>query len=164
MSTAIKRKSAITTAAFKNWTEHSFHQCHKCDRIRLLQKGVLGTQKFGSKTKSTGRPKTELKLKVTKFLWFTCSANKISNTSCSNITRSQQWGFKSPYFSLHTRNLLKNNRKTYKNFKKWTQKGKTEIESECPSYKKKDLKNRCKSFYRFRSNAITAQNKVQSLQ
>ena len=61
MSTAIKKKSTITTAAFKNWTEHSFHQCHNCDRIRLLQKGVLGTRKFGSKNKSTGRQKTELK-------------------------------------------------------------------------------------------------------
>ena len=30
MSAAIKRKSTITTAAFKNWTEHSVQYCHIC--------------------------------------------------------------------------------------------------------------------------------------
>ena len=61
MSAAIKRKSTITTAAFKNWTEHSVQHCHICDRIQLFQKGVLGTKKFGSKIKSNGRRKAETK-------------------------------------------------------------------------------------------------------
>ena len=61
MIAAVKRKSAITTAAFKIWTEHCVQQCHVCDRIRLFQKGVLGTLKFGSKKKNKGRPKEEKK-------------------------------------------------------------------------------------------------------
>ena len=60
-STAIKRKSTMTTAAFKNWAEHNVQQCHICDRIRLFQRGVLGTRKFGSKKKSKDRPKAETK-------------------------------------------------------------------------------------------------------
>ena len=58
MSTAIKSKSAITTSAFKKWTG-------------LLQKGVLGTRKFGSKKKSKGRQtsgRIKRLLLVTKFL------------------------------------------------------------------------------------------------
>ena len=61
MSAAIKRKSTITRAAFKNWTEHSVQHCHICDRIQLFQTGILGTRKFGSKKKSKGRPKAETK-------------------------------------------------------------------------------------------------------
>ena len=59
MSAAIKRKSTITKAAFRNWTEDSVQYCHICEWIRLFQKGVLGTRKFGSKIKSKGRPKAE---------------------------------------------------------------------------------------------------------
>ena len=51
-SAAIKRKSTITTAGFKNWTEHSVQHCHICDRIQLFQKEVLVTQKVGSKRKA----------------------------------------------------------------------------------------------------------------
>ena len=110
MSSAIKWKSTITTAVFKNWTEHNVQQCHICDRIRFLQKGVLGTQKF-AKEKSKRQTKGRIKglPLVKKFLWFTCSANKINNISCSNITRSQEWGIKSPYFSQHMQNLFKKN-------------------------------------------------------
>ena len=61
MFAAIKRKSTIITAAFENWTEHSVQQCRICDRIRLFQKWVLGTRKFGSKKKSKCRPKAETK-------------------------------------------------------------------------------------------------------
>ena len=61
MSVAIKRKSTITTAAFKNWTERSVQHCHICDRIQLFQTGILGTRKFGSKKISKGRPKAETK-------------------------------------------------------------------------------------------------------
>ena len=53
MSAAIKRKSTITTTAFKNWTKHSVQLCHICDRIQLFQNGVLGTRNFGSKKKAT---------------------------------------------------------------------------------------------------------------
>ena len=60
MSSAIKWKSTITTAVFKNWTEHNVQLCHICDRIRLLQKGVLGTQKF-AKEKSKRQTKGRIK-------------------------------------------------------------------------------------------------------
>ena len=33
LSATIKRKSTLTTAAFKNWTEHSVQHCHICEGI-----------------------------------------------------------------------------------------------------------------------------------
>ena len=33
MSATIKRKSTLTTSAFKNWTEHSVQHCHICEGI-----------------------------------------------------------------------------------------------------------------------------------
>ena len=43
-----------------DWTQCSAF-CHICDRIQLFHKGVLGTQKFGSKKNSKGIRKAETK-------------------------------------------------------------------------------------------------------
>ena len=48
ISNASKKRSTITTVAFKVWTERNVEQCHICDRIRLLQKRILETQKIDS--------------------------------------------------------------------------------------------------------------------
>ena len=61
MSVSIKRKNTIITAAFKSWTEHSVQHCHICDRLQRFHKGVLGTQKFGSKKNSKAIPKAKTK-------------------------------------------------------------------------------------------------------
>ena len=41
MSTAIKRKSTISTSPINNWTQHA-EKYEICERVQLLQKGIIG--------------------------------------------------------------------------------------------------------------------------
>ena len=145
MSAAIKRKSTITTGAFKNWTEHSVQHCHICDRIQLFQKGVLGTQKFGSKKKKQRQTKGRNKglLLVTNFLWFPCSANKINNTNYSDITNNEDLN---PHVSVYICEIcseimkkpikiLKSEHNFCLNCLMASLRGKTEMESQYPPCK-----------------------------
>ena len=74
------------TAAFKNWTEYSVRQCHICDRIRLFQKGVIGTQKFGSKKKRKGRPKAKTKDSFSSQSFFDSLALQIKSIIPATVT------------------------------------------------------------------------------
>ena len=100
MTAAIKKMSKITTPAFKNlWQNSNFPK-------RGTWKPKIWLQE---KKQRQTKGRNKRLLLVTKFLLFTCSTNKINNTRYTDITRSQQWRFKSRSFSLHMRNLLKNN-------------------------------------------------------
>ena len=104
MTAAIKRKSTITTAAFKNWTEHSVQLSH-------LQQNSTFPKRCSCNPKIWFQEK-KAKAKTKDSFWsqrFPCSTNTINNTSYGNITRSRRWRFKSPCFSLHMWNLLRNN-------------------------------------------------------
>ena len=110
MSAAIKRKSTITTAAFKNWTEHCSALPHLWQNSTFPKRGTWNPKIWlQEKKQQQTKGRNKGLLMVTKFLWFPCSTNKINNTSYSDIKKSQQWRFKSPCFSLHMWNLLRNN-------------------------------------------------------
>ena len=59
MTTAMRKKSTITTAAFKIWTEHSVQHCHICGRIQLPQRGSWNPKIWvqEKKAKADQRPK-----------------------------------------------------------------------------------------------------------
>ena len=60
MSTAIKRKSTTRTSPFNNWTQHA-EKCKICERVPLLQKGVIGKRILKVKAARKGRPKNNVK-------------------------------------------------------------------------------------------------------
>ena len=60
MSSAIKWKSTITTAVFKNWTEHMFSNATFVTEFDFYKKGYLEHENLQRK-KVKGRPKAELK-------------------------------------------------------------------------------------------------------
>ena len=82
ISTTIKSKSTIT-AAFENWTELSFQQCYTST---FITKSSTWNTKIWLQEK---KAKVETKNWSQSF-FDSCSANKINNSSCSKITRSQQ--------------------------------------------------------------------------
>ena len=147
MTAAIKRKSTITTAAFKNWTEHSVQQCHICDRIRLFQKGVLGTRKFGSKKISKGRPKAETKDSFWSQSFFDSLALQIKSIIPDTLTLQEVNNEDlNPHVSLciceicskiikKPIKILKCEHKFCLNCFMASLRGKTEMESQCPSCK-----------------------------
>ena len=147
MSAAIKRKSTITTAAFKNWTEHSVQHCHICDRIQLFQKGVLGTRKFGSKKKSNSRPKAETKDSLWSQSFFDSLALQIKSIIPATVTFKEVNNEDlNPHVSLciceicseiikKPIKILKCEHKFCLNCLMASLRGKTEMESQCPSCK-----------------------------
>ena len=147
MSAAIKRKSTITTTAFKNWTEHSVQLCHICDRIQLFQKGVLGTRKFGFKKKSNGRPKAETKDSLWSQSFFDSLALQIKSIIPATVTLKK---VNNEDLNLHVSlciceicseiikkpiKILKCEHKFCLNCLMASLRGKTEMESQCPSCK-----------------------------
>ena len=60
MSTAIKRQSTISTSPFNNWTKHA-EKCEICERVQLLQKGIIGKRMLKVKGARKGRPKNDVK-------------------------------------------------------------------------------------------------------
>ena len=60
MSTAIKRKSTISTSPFNNWTGHA-EKYEISEGVQLLQKGIIGKRMFKVKAAWKGRPKNNVK-------------------------------------------------------------------------------------------------------
>ena len=60
MSTAIERQSAISTSPLNNWTRHA-EKCEICERVQLLQKGIIGKRMLKVKAAQKGRPKNDVK-------------------------------------------------------------------------------------------------------
>ena len=60
MSTAIKRKGTTSTSPFNNWTQHT-EKCEICQRVQLLQKGIIGKRMLKVKAARKGRPKNDAK-------------------------------------------------------------------------------------------------------
>ena len=60
MSTAIKREGTISTSPINNWTQHT-EKCEICERVELLQKGIIGKRMLKVKATGKGRPKNDTK-------------------------------------------------------------------------------------------------------
>ena len=60
MSTAIKREGTISTSPINNWTQHT-EKCEICERVELLQKGIIGKRMLKVKATRKGRPKNDTK-------------------------------------------------------------------------------------------------------
>ena len=60
MSTAIKRKSTISTSPFSNWTQHT-EKYEICERVQPHQKGVVVKRMLKVKAAQKGRPKNNVK-------------------------------------------------------------------------------------------------------
>ena len=60
MSTTIKRQSTISTSPFNNWTRHA-EKCEICERVQLLQKGIIGKRMLKVKAAQKDRPKNDVK-------------------------------------------------------------------------------------------------------
>ena len=56
MSTAIKRQSTISASLFNNWTQHA-EKYEICERVQLLQKGIIGKRMLILKAARKGRQK-----------------------------------------------------------------------------------------------------------
>ena len=60
MSTTIKRLSTISISLFNNWTRHA-EKCEICNRVQILQKGIIGKRMLKVKAAQKGRPKNDVK-------------------------------------------------------------------------------------------------------
>ena len=69
MSTTIKRQSTISTSPFNNWTRHA-EKCEICERVQLLQKGIIGKRMLKVKAAQKGRPKNGAKDSTWRFQAF----------------------------------------------------------------------------------------------
>ena len=56
LMTSVKRKTTINLTPFTEWDQHSTH-CQICSKVKLLQKGVIGTQNLALKQIPLGRTK-----------------------------------------------------------------------------------------------------------
>ena len=60
MSTTTKRQSSISISPFSNWTRHA-EKCEICQRVQILQKGIIGKRMLKVKASQKGRPKNDVK-------------------------------------------------------------------------------------------------------
>ena len=51
MTSSMKRKTSIKLTPFSEWDPYSTN-CQICNKVKLLQKGIIGTQKLESKNTS----------------------------------------------------------------------------------------------------------------
>ena len=74
MPTTIKRQSTISTSSFNNWTRHA-EKWGICERVQLLQKGIIGKRMLKVKAAQKGRPKSDVKDST----WIQSSFNFLSS-------------------------------------------------------------------------------------
>ena len=74
MPTTIKRQSTISTSSFNNWTRHA-EKWGICERVQLLQKGIIGKRMLKVKAAQKGRPKNDVKRST----WIQSSFNFLSS-------------------------------------------------------------------------------------
>ena len=74
MSTTIKRLSTISISLFNNWTRHA-EKCEICNRVQILQKGIIGKRMLKVKAAQKGRPKNDVKRST----WIQSSFNFLSS-------------------------------------------------------------------------------------
>ena len=60
MSTTIKKQSTLSTSPFTNWTRHA-EICKICERVQILQKGIISKRMLKVKAAQKGRPKNDVK-------------------------------------------------------------------------------------------------------
>ena len=60
MSTTIKRENTISTSPFNNWTRHA-EKCEICERVQILQKGIIGKRMLTVKATQKYRRKKDVK-------------------------------------------------------------------------------------------------------
>ena len=60
MSTTTKRQSSISISPFSNWTRHA-EKCEICQRVQILQKGIIGKRMLKVKASQKGGPKNDVK-------------------------------------------------------------------------------------------------------
>ena len=56
MNSSMKRKTTIKLTPFNEWDPHSTN-CQICNKVKLLQKGIIGTQKLKTQKIPLGRTK-----------------------------------------------------------------------------------------------------------
>ena len=55
-----QKAKIISTSPFNNWTRHA-EKCEICERVQLLQKGIIGKRMLKVKAAQKGRPKNDVK-------------------------------------------------------------------------------------------------------
>ena len=55
-----KNKSTISTSPFNKWTQHA-KRCKICERVQLLQRGIISKRMLKVKADRKGRPKNDVK-------------------------------------------------------------------------------------------------------
>ena len=55
-----QKAKIISTSPFNNWTRHA-EKCGICERVQLLQKGIIGKRMLKVKAAQKGRPKNDVK-------------------------------------------------------------------------------------------------------
>ena len=55
-----QKAKIISISPFNNWTRHA-EKCEICERVQLLQKGIIGKRMLKLKAAQKGRPKNGVK-------------------------------------------------------------------------------------------------------
>ena len=87
MSTTIKKQSTLSTSPFINWTRHA-EICKICERVQILQKGIISKRMLRVKAAQKGRPKNDVKHST----WIQSFFNFLSSQIKSDDILTQKWG------------------------------------------------------------------------
>ena len=86
MSTALKAKSTISTSPFNNWTRRA-EKCEICERVQLLQKGIIGKRMFKVKAAWKGRPKNDVKNSTWTQSFFNFLSSQIKSDGTPSVVK-----------------------------------------------------------------------------
>ena len=78
MSTTIKRQSTISTLPFNNWIRHA-EKCEICERVQILQKGIIGKRMLKVKAAQKDIPKNDVKHSICSQSFFNFLSSQIKS-------------------------------------------------------------------------------------